>query len=84
MLKVQATNGNSFEFEADSWRDTGSGLILFKGSDAIAQFSAYNFVQRIPDPVVDEPESPPEVTEPEFPTQLPAEPEEEPNEDSPV
>lgn len=63
MLKVQATNGNSFEFDADKWMESDEGLLLFKGSDLVAQFSAYNFVQVVPEPVAQEPEAP--VVEPE-------------------
>lgn len=78
MLKVQATNGNTFEFDADKWSDNGDGLMLFKGADLIAQFSAYNFVQRVADPVV---EAPPVEPEPEAPVEpAPTDPERQPEE----
>lgn len=65
MLKVQATNGNTFAFDADKWTASDGGLFLFKGADLIAQFSSYNFVQVVADPVVEAPEEPPVAVEPE-------------------
>lgn len=78
MLKVQATNGNTFEFDADEWSGNSAGLVLFKGSRIVAQFSAYNFVQRVADPVV---EAPPVEPEPEAPVEpSPTDPEPQPEE----
>lgn len=80
MLKVQATNGNSFEFDADKWTASDGGLFLFKGSDLIAQFSAYNFVQVVAGPVVEAPTVEPEPEAPVEPVPTDPEPEPQPEE----
>lgn len=72
MLKVIATNGNAFEFDADGWSSSGPGLVIFKSGKPVAEFSAYQVVQIIPDQVVPEepvvePETPPEAPDPETP-----------------
>lgn len=80
MLKVQATNGNTFEFDADKWVSYEEGLMLFKGSDCVAQFSAYNFVQLVADPVVEAPTVEPEPEAPVEPAPTDPEPEPQPEE----
>jgi hypothetical protein len=69
MLKVIAINGNSFEFDADSWSSTGTGLLIFKAGKHVAEFSSYLSVQAIPDQVAPEVEEPP--AEPETPAEEP-------------
>lgn len=77
MLKVIATNGNSFEFDADNWRSCGSGLIIFKGGVTVAEFSTYLSVQAIPDPAAsEEVEEPPVEPEPSVEEPVPVDPEE--------
>lgn len=84
MLKVIATNGNSFTFDdADRWQSVGPGLILFKKGEAIAEFSGYQSVQVIPAPVVPEPIPEPEPTPEPEPSPLP-EPTPDPEPEPPV
>lgn len=61
MIKVSAMNGNTFDFDADTWMPSGEGIVLYKGSEPVAQFSAYQFVERVPDPAPPEPPAPVEA-----------------------
>ena len=74
-IKVTALNGNTFEFDADTWAAMGNcGVAIFKSGAMVAEFSAFLLVQKVVVPeVIDPPVEVPDPVEPDAPVVNPLE-----------